>query len=91
MDARLIAISPEPCRSGDKNSLLSKGKILLLLTLSSAEILCKQFGFRSGPANVGIDLDPNCLRLMVLLNSVFTRVVLAKAGLVVGPLRLSVH
>ena len=72
------------------NSLWSKGKILLLLTLSSTEILCKQFGLRSGPANVRIDLDPNCLSLMVLLNSVFT-CDSEKAGLVVGPLRPSVH
>ena len=29
----------------------------------SADNLCKQFGPRSGPTNVGPDLDPNCLTL----------------------------
>ena len=29
--------------------------------LSSADNLSKQFGTRSGPKNIGPDLDPNCL------------------------------
>ena len=36
-------------------------KVLTLCLLSSADYLCKQFGPRSGPTNVGPDLDPNCL------------------------------
>ena len=35
----------------------------LCVLVSSADNLCKQFGPRSGPTNVGPDLDPNCLTL----------------------------
>ena len=33
------------------------------LLVSSADNICKQFGLRSGPTNVGLDLDPKCLKL----------------------------
>ena len=40
----------------------------------SADNLCKQFGPRSGPTNVGPDLDQNYLTLMVFLKYFFDKV-----------------
>ena len=37
--------------------------LALYLQVSSADYFCKQFGPRSGPTNVGPDLDPNCLTI----------------------------
>ena len=37
--------------------------ISLYLLVSAADSFCKQFGPRSGPQNVGPDLDPNYLKL----------------------------
>ena len=39
--------------------------------MSSADKLCKQFGLYQARQNVGSDLDPNCLNLMVFLNDFF--------------------
>ena len=41
------------------------------LPVSTADNPCKQFGPRSGPANVWLDLDLNCLALIVFLKEVF--------------------
>ena len=43
--------------------------------MSSADNLCKQFAPRSGPTEVGLDLDPNCLdTLVVFLKEFFEKV-----------------
>ena len=39
--------------------------LTLCLLVLSADYHCKQFGPRSGPTNVGPDLDPNYLTMMV--------------------------
>ena len=41
--------------------------LVTLPTSGAADNFCKQFGPRSGPTQVGPDLDPNCLTLMVFL------------------------
>ena len=50
----------------------------LCLLVSSAENLCKQFGSGSGPTNVGPDLDPNCLTLMVFLKEISEKLIAKK-------------
>ena len=52
-------------------SLSHISHLILWLLVLSADKFCKQFGTRSGPANVGPDLDPNCLTLMVFLTKFF--------------------
>ena len=39
----------------------------LFTLLTSADILCKQFGPRSGPTNYLAELNPNCLTLMIFI------------------------
>ena len=44
------------------------------LLVSSAEKLLKEFGPRSGPANIWPDQDPNCLLLWLFLKELFEKV-----------------
>ena len=50
------------CRCPTNRTLGMNGLTHRLL-IPSADNLCKQFGPRSGPTNVGPDLGPNCLTL----------------------------
>ena len=51
-----------------------RGTVTLCLLVSSADDnLCKQFGTSSGRQDVGPDLDPNSLTLMVFENDFFRK------------------